>query len=277
MGNLYKKDLINWCYDQIGYMEDPIGSNRTKYGELVDRIGLFCGDKNGIAWCSTFCEAGVFENVFSDSKPDYDDNDRKWDTLYFLCQPSPSKNYACSCRWAAKYFREKGAWHTKDDFEEGDIVFFGSEGEEYHQGVVVARMENRQGFYSVEGNHDNGVFKVWHDIEENISGFGVPRYDDEPDESNDHDDEPVPEPTPEPVPDPEPTTEKYKVKTNGDVLRLRAEPNVSSDILAVIPNGTVINVSEIVEGESINWNTDWAKTTYDGETGYCSCSWLVKI
>lgn len=192
MGSLLRSTLIKWCKEQEGTEENPMGSNRTIYGELVDRVGLFCGDKNGIAWCGTYCEAGVFSCVFDDTKPDYDDNDRKWDTLFFLCQPASSQNYACACKWFAKYMRDAGAWHGKDDFEEGDIVFFGNEGDEYHQGIVVGRPDDRCGFYSSEGNHNNRVETVWHDIDENISGFGRPRYDAEPDETAD----PVPDPKP---------------------------------------------------------------------------------
>lgn len=203
MGCLLRSDLIKWANEQIGTMENPLGSNRTRYGELLDSVGFFNTNKNGVAWCSTFCEAGVFESCFDDTKPDYDNSDRKWDALAFTYEPqNTSVNYGCACRYSAQYFRDNDAWHTKDNFEEGDFVFFGDEGNEYHQGIVTERMENRQGFYSVEGNHNNGVFKVWHDIDENISGFGVPMFDDEPSDDN----EPTPEPIPEPITPPE---EKY--------------------------------------------------------------------
>ena len=216
MGSLYKSKLINWCKDQEGTEENPMGSNRTIYGELVDRVGLFCGDKNGVAWCGTYCEAGVFDCVFDDTNPDYDDNDRKWDTLYFLYQPSPSSNYACACKWFAKYMRDAGAWHGKDDFEEGDIVFFGDEGNEYHQGIVVGRPDDRCGFYSSEGNHNNRVETVWHDIDENISGFGRPNYDDEP-----ADVEPDPEPIDENVTVELPVLYKG-IDSYGEVLTIQA-------------------------------------------------------
>ena len=281
MGSLYRSKLISWCKDQEGTEENPMGSNRTIYGELVDRVGLFCGEKNGIAWCGTYCEAGVFDCVFDDTNPDYDDNDRKWDTLFFLYQPSPSSNYACACKWFAKYMRDAGAWHGKDDFEEGDIVFFGDEGDEYHQGIVVGRPDDRCGFYSSEGNHNNRVETVWHDIDENISGFGRPNYDDEPSDVE-PEPEPTPEPAPAPVPDPEPTPapptkEVYKVTTNGGVLRLRSAPNTDSAYLIGIPNGTEIEVSAIVDGEMINWCEDWAKTCYEGYNGYVSCAWITKV
>jgi hypothetical protein len=279
MGCLLRKDLIAWANEQIGTMEDPIGSNRTRYGALLDSVNFFSGNKNGVAWCSTFCEAGVFESCYDDTKPDYDNNDRKWDALYFTYEPqNTSINYGCACRYSAQYFRDNGAWHTKDDFEEGDFVFFGDEGNEYHQGIVTERMENRQGFYSVEGNHNNGVFKVWHDIDENISGFGVPMFDDEPSEKDDSDVKPEPTPEPEPIPEPdtddEPYTMWFKVHTNGGILRLRSAPNTSSAYLIGIPNGTELESDEVVDGEEINGDTRWAHTTYKGYTGFVSCAWL---
>lgn len=278
MGCLLRKDLIAWANEQIGTMEDPLGSNRTRYGALLDSVNFFSGNKNGVAWCSTFCEAGVFESCYDDTKPDYDNNDRKWDALYFTYEPqNTSVNYGCACRYSAQYFRNNGAWHTKDDFEEGDFVFFGDEGNEYHQGIVTERMENRQGFYSVEGNHNDGVFKVWHDIDENISGFGVPMFDDEPSENDDSSDttpEPEPTPAPNPEPNPEPYTVWFKVHTNGGVLRLRSAPNTSSAYLIGIPNGTELESNAIVEGEEIEGDTRWAHTTYKGYTGFVSCAWL---
>lgn len=278
MGCLLRKDLIAWANEQIGTMEDPLGSNRTRYGALLDSVNFFSGNKNGVAWCSTFCEAGVFESCYDDTKPDYDNNDRKWDALYFTYEPqNTSVNYGCACRYSAQYFRNNGAWHTKDDFEEGDFVFFGDEGNEYHQGIVTERMENRQGFYSVEGNHNDGVFKVWHDIDENISGFGVPMFDDEPsgsDGSSDTTPEPEPTPAPNPEPTPEPYTVWFKVHTNGGVLRLRSAPNTSSAYLIGIPNGTELESNAIVEGEEIEGDTRWAHTTYKGYTGFVSCAWL---
>lgn len=279
MGCLLRKDLIAWANEQIGTMEDPIGSNRTRYGALLDSVNFFNGNKNGVAWCSTFCEAGVFESCYDDTKPDYDNSDRKWDALCFTYEPqNTSINYGCACRYSAQYFRDHDAWHTKDDFEEGDFVFFGDEGNEYHQGIVTERMENRQGFYSVEGNHNDGVFKVWHDIDENISGFGVPMFDDEPSEKDGSDVKPEPTPEPEPIPEPdtdnEPYTMWFKVHTNGGILRLRSAPNTSSAYLIGIPNGTELESDEVVEGEEINGITKWAHTTYKGYTGFVSCAWL---
>lgn len=281
MGCLLKKDLIRWCKEQEGTEENPMGSNRTIYGEICDNAGLFPEKKNGIAWCGTYCEAGVFENVFSYDSG-YDDNDRKWDTLFFLYQPAPSQNYACACRFFAQYMRDAGAWHSKDDFEEGDIVFFGDEGNEYHQGIVVGMPDDRCGFYSSEGNHNNRVETVWHDIDENISGFGVPRYDDEPDESDDHHDDdskPEPQPQPAPEPQPEPVDDSFRDDYKGtwkinapSGLRLRASAG-DGETLCVMPYGKTVHSTGYYE--TIGGTVDWLNVFYDGIEGWCSRDWLT--
>lgn len=80
--------------------------------------------------------------------------------------------------------------------------------------------------------------------------------------------EPTPEPTPTPTP--APTTQKYKIKTKTGVpLRLRAAPNVKSAVLALIPNGKVITVTDTQDG--------WAKTCYGGHNGWCSMTYLKKV
>ncbi len=85
------------------------------------------------------------------------------------------------------------------------------------------------------------------------------------------------DPTPV-MPEPTPTTTKYKVQTKGGTLSLRNEPKLTgSTVIANIPNGTVLDVSEVVKGESVNGCTDWAHTKYDTKDGYCTCSWLVKV
>ena len=74
---------------------------------------------------------------------------------------------------------------------------------------------------------------------------------------------------PEPSPSPEPSTTKYMVNTKNDPLRLRAEPTTKSETLALIPKGTVIDVSKTENG--------WAYTTYDSKDGWCSMSYLKKV
>ncbi len=81
---------------------------------------------------------------------------------------------------------------------------------------------------------------------------------------------PAPTPSPAPAPTPAPSYPKYKVKTNTGVpLRLRAAPNTKSVVLALIPNGTIITVTDT--------SGSWARTTYGGYTGWCSMTYLKKV
>lgn len=62
---------------------------------------------------------------------------------------------------------------------------------------------------------------------------------------------------------------EYVVKTeNGGGLNLRKDATTSSDILAEIPDKTVLNVTEAVKG--------WAKVSYNGHTGWVSTAYLRK-
>ena len=62
---------------------------------------------------------------------------------------------------------------------------------------------------------------------------------------------------------------EYVVTTkNGGGLNLRSEASKSGSILIEIPNQTVLNVTESVEG--------WAKATYNGHTGWVSTAYLKK-
>lgn len=66
-----------------------------------------------------------------------------------------------------------------------------------------------------------------------------------------------------------PSSNIYVVRTNSGLpLRLRAKPSTSSAKLASMPVGTELNVESISKG--------WAKTTYNGMSGYCSADFLVK-
>ena len=53
-------------------------------------------------------------------------------------------------------------------------------------------------------------------------------------------------------------------------LRLREEPNTSSEVLGNLPNGTVVPVLDRVEGESISGDTEWLQVDYEGTVGFIS-------
>ena len=61
---------------------------------------------------------------------------------------------------------------------------------------------------------------------------------------------------------------KYVVKTNGGKLNLRSSASSSGTVLTTIPNGTLVNITEISNG--------FGKTTYKSYTGWISMSYLAK-
>ncbi len=60
----------------------------------------------------------------------------------------------------------------------------------------------------------------------------------------------------------------YVVKTAGSVLNMRSAANADSEIIAKIPNGTVLTVSKSVAG--------WAYVTYSSAKGWVSADFLVE-
>ena len=59
----------------------------------------------------------------------------------------------------------------------------------------------------------------------------------------------------------------YTVTTGGDTLNIRESADVNSAKLGSLPNGTVVTVTESVDG--------WAKITYNGITGWVSTAFLA--
>lgn len=60
----------------------------------------------------------------------------------------------------------------------------------------------------------------------------------------------------------------YVVKTAGSVLNMRASSNAQSNVIAKIPNGTVLTVTKSVAG--------WAYVTYNSAKGWVSSDFLVE-
>lgn len=162
--------------------------------------------------------------------------------------------------------KHKGKLTSSTKMKVGTLVFKGTDSKKTHVGVYVGNntvVEAKGHAYGVVSTKlSSGKWGYWAECH-------LITYAAEP--------APAPQPAPEPTPSPAPTTTKYKVSTHGDVLRLRAKPTTDSAILANLPNGTVINVSEIVTGQAVHGNTNWAKTVYNAKTGYCSCKYLVKV
>ena len=64
-------------------------------------------------------------------------------------------------------------------------------------------------------------------------------------------------------------TGDYLVDADGG-LRLREKASTSSGVLAMIPDGTILTITETLEIDGASVNRWWGKTTYDGKTGWIS-------
>lgn len=60
----------------------------------------------------------------------------------------------------------------------------------------------------------------------------------------------------------------YMVKTSGSVLNMRAEADSNSEVVAKIPNGTILHVTKSVSG--------WSYAKYNSFSGWVSSSFLVE-
>ena len=257
--------IVALAQSQVGYKET--GNNHTKYAQYFDTpkskggpYMWFNGKKQNCAWCSIFVNWDIVMVLATGADKVLKDPDavRVW-----LGYPSPANNCAAGCPYMWGYLVKKGWKVSNSAGRPGDIIFFNTSSKCGHVGLIE-KVDNGN-YYTIEGNKSNMVKRCsYSKSSSSIYGIISPNY-----ESLD--------PQPTPTPTPTPTTTDYKVKTNGGTLTLRAQPTTNSRSLATIPNGTTIQVSEIVKGESISGNTDWAKTTYNGDTGYCSCRWLVKV
>lgn len=116
--------IIEIARKEIGYVETPKNSNKTKYGKW---FGL-----DGVAWCAIFV-SWVYDKA---GKP--------------LGNLGFTKGFA-GCQTASVLFNKKG-W-VVDLPEEGDIVLFdwNGDGRYDHVGIFV-RWINKTTFEAIEGN-----------------------------------------------------------------------------------------------------------------------------
>ncbi len=261
MGSLRASWVISRAREWIGYHEGD--NNWTIFAKILDDCGYFAPqEKQNVAWCGTFCDCMC---LISAQPSDRDDEAKKYDAQYFLYQPSYN-NYSCSASYFAGYFKDADAWYTSDT-KTGDMIFFDFGSGIAHVGII----EDVDGcITTIEGNAGDMVQRKWYDFDDSrIAGFGRPRYDDEPDEKEDNHSKDDSKPKPEP--EPEPTKQEFTVQTySGDALRLRAEPNTSSEQVGWLANGMTFESDEIVEGEEIGGVDVWVY--YDG--GYASGRYL---
>lgn len=237
---------------QIGVKENPMGSNKTKYGSWFDdpRYGwqFFNTKKNGAEWCSLLqCWAVAQKEIIGESE-----------ALKFLGCPAPKNNCAAGVPYLWKYLVAKGYKIDKTKGSKGDLIFLNTKKAKCGHVGAIKKVDSKY-YYTIEGNKKNKVGEGKY-LKTSSAVYGVchlpwEKYD-------------TPEPTPTPTPIPTPTKAKYKVTAKSG-LRLRKSPSMSAAVLTVIPYGTTITVDKIQSG--------WGHTKYKGLSGWCSMTYLKKV
>ena len=176
--------VISVAEAEVGYLEKATnanldsktanaGSNNyTKYARDLDAIsGFYNGKKNGYAWCDIFVDWCFVQAFGVDAAKE------------LLNQPD--KSAGAGCTYSAKYYKNKGKLFSSP--KPGDQIFFGTESEVKHTGLVYKVDSSR--VYTIEGNtsgasgvvaNGGGVCKKSYSLsDKNIYGYGRPAYDDE--------------------------------------------------------------------------------------------------
>lgn len=243
-------EILKLAASQVGYKEGP-KDNQTKYANYFDVTAWqwFNGKKNCIpgpegGWCAIFI-CWLFTQVIG-NKP----------ALSFLGCPAPKYNCAAGCGYLYDYMKAKGYKSDIQKVKPGDIVFFKSGSKCAHVGIAESVSGGK--VITIEGNKDNQVKRVTHNISSNIY-FGVMS----PDYSKAHwvGESSAPDPLPaKPEKPAEPDVLKAGdlmiVTTKHTELMLRAYPSTAAPIIQRMKKGWKVTYL----GEEKNNSTGlWAK------------------
>lgn len=182
MGTLDRKRVVEFALSQVGYEEDPPGSNKQKYGAMLDQMPWYLykdGSKewihkvNSFDWCTQFVDSCFILTYTIDIA-------RK-----MLYRPKYN-NYGAVVRYAFEYFKSVGKGWKKEDHEPkvGDVIYFQNSKGLSHTGIVVSVGSDT--VTTVEGNAGTGNNFVkkntYKKITSYIYGYGEPGYDEEEEE-----------------------------------------------------------------------------------------------
>ena len=152
-----KNNLILWVQSQVGYHEEA--GNWNKYANMPAVQRLYGGSIQNAPWCDLFTDA-AFLTVFGLEKG-------------AAVTYQTVGNGSAACRTSAAYFREHGAFTQSP--EPGDVIFFYSNGDINHQGIVVG--VDGGTVYTVEGNSGDMVAERCYSITDGtIAGYGRPDW-----------------------------------------------------------------------------------------------------
>ena len=167
--------IVKYALSQIGTAENPLGSNKQKYGAYLDTIPWYLyrdssgktwiHKVNGFDWCTQFHDASHVITLGID---------RAREVLY---RPQYN-NYGAVVKYAYNYYKGKGAVGNVPKI--GCSIFFQNKNGLSHIGIVVEF--NDKTVTTVEGNTgSNGWYvakKTYNRKDSYIYGYGYPKFAD---------------------------------------------------------------------------------------------------
>ena len=170
------KRLIAIAVGEIGYHEKASNSslndktansgsgNWTKYARDLAAAGYYNGNKNGYAWCDIFVDWCFWVLANRDARIGQ----------MIECQTG---DCGAGCLYSRQYYQQQGRLFNSP--QPGDQVFFTSNGEISHTGIVET--VNGNSITTIEGNTSDQVARRSYSLGNGyIKDFGRPKY--EPDD-----------------------------------------------------------------------------------------------
>ena len=221
-------ELLKLGKNQIGYAENPLGSNRTKYGNFSDTpiskngpYPWYNGKKNGeCGWCAV----GINWEYMMVLKPLLGSYDK---VRSYLGYPKPSENCAAGAPQMRNYLVDKFGKVAKDKGQAGDVIFLNTKlGTCGHVGRIVEDLGSK--YKTIEYNKgDKVAYGSYSKTSSSIHTIVHIDFSDiEPKEEIPNQDAVIdPEPIENPVADlkPEPITPEPSVKPSKSIDQLAKE------------------------------------------------------
>ena len=167
------KRLIAIAVGEIGYHEKASNSslddktansgsgNWTKYARDLAAAGYYNGNKNGYAWCDVFVDWCFWVLANRDARIGQ----------MIECQTG---DCGAGCLYSRQYYQQQGRLFNSP--QPGDQVFFTSNGEISHTGIVET--VNGNSITTIEGNTSDQVARRSYSLGNcYIKDFGRPKYD----------------------------------------------------------------------------------------------------
>ncbi len=171
------KDVIELALSEVGYLGKKSNAKLyektantsgkfTKYAQELYEAGYYNANKNGFNYCAIFVD-WLFYHL-AGSKED-------------AIEVKPYNIYNASCTWCKKAYQTAGRLSDKPEI--GAQVFFkNAAGEVTHTGIIVD-INSDEGIVTVEGNVANNVVTCTYDLTSSrLDSFGLPFYEEEPEE-----------------------------------------------------------------------------------------------